>query len=197
MLIIDSDIDQSTRDVMVFFRDQVPFGFSRALNTIAFEIRKDTVERVYPRDFEMRNRALPRRLFGVTKKATKKDLHAEVGQTLALDWVERQATGGTKTPRGNSIAIAPNPNAVRTGSGAIKKAFKPRNLKNAFKTSTAIMVRDTEGDLHKAYTLKQSVRIPKRFMFYEEADMKASTIFSAAFDDALDYAIRSSRFFPA
>lgn len=197
MIEMTSDIDQSTRDVMGFFREQVPFGFSRALNTVAFEIRRDTVERVYPRDFEMRNRALPRRLFGVTKKATKSDLHAEVGQTLALDWVERQATGGTKVPRGNSIAIAPNPNAVRTGSGAIKKAFKPRNLKGAFKTSTAIMVRDSEGDLHKAYTLKQSVRIPKRFTFYEEADLKASTIFPTALDDAMDYAIRTSRFFPA
>lgn len=197
MITIESDIDQCTRDVADFFRDQVPFGFSRALNSTAFAVRKDTVERVWPRDFKMRNASFPRRLFSVTQKATKRDLVAVVGQTLDRDYVETQATGGTKKPRGGMIAISPTPEAIRTGSGAVKSSFKPRNLKGAFKTSKGIFVRDREGDLHKAFSLVPQARIPKRFTFYESAETLAAQVFPRFYDEGMDYAIRRSRFFPA
>lgn len=181
---------------MDFFRGQVPFAISRAVNSTAFDVRQDTVERVYPRDFEMRNRALPRKLFGVVKKATKRDPEAIVGQTLDRDWTEKQATGGVKKPRGGAIAISPTPDAIRTSSGAVRKNLKPRNLKGAFKVGTAIYVRDREGDPVKAYNLVRSARIPKRFMFYEEAMARATAVFSDHLWEGMDYAIRTSRFFP-
>lgn len=196
LVTIDSDIDDCTKDVVEFFRDQVPFGLSRTLTDVAFAVRQDTVDRVWMNSFKVRNNSMARRAFQVTKKALKNDLVAEVGQTLDRDWISTQATGGIKKPRGASVAIPVQPEAIRTSGGAVKKAFKPRNLKNAFRTKKGIFVRDREGDLQKAFTLTPSAKIPKRFMFYEEAQITATKVFSGLFAKNMDAAIRRSRFFP-
>ena len=121
---ISSDIDAAIRGVGDFFRRQIPFATSIAINNTIFDVRRDIIESTWPKSFTVRNQALPRRLFKVSKRATKSDLKALLSQDLDRRWVERQATGGTKTgSSGGRVAIPTNPDSMRTSTGRIKRRF--------------------------------------------------------------------------
>lgn len=196
---ITSDLDASTRDVMNFFRDQVPFGIAVAVNDVAFEIRKHVVEVTFNRDFSVNNKSFARAAFGVLTKATKATPEASVGMRLDREWTERQAVGGTKTARRSNIAIPIDPGAVRKSGGAVKAAKKPRNLKNSFfrqvKGKTVLFERKKKN-VKAVYVLQHTAPIQRRFRFYEDAEYVAWWKFPVAISDGMDRAIRTSRFFP-
>lgn len=195
-----SDIDASTRDVMNFFRDQIPFATAVAVNDVAFEIRKHTVEVTFNRDFSVNNKSFARAAFGVLTKATKASPEATVGMRLDREWTERQAVGGTKTPaRGSNIAIPLDPGGVRKSGGAVKTAKKPRNLKNSFfrqVNGKTVLFERKRKQVEAVYVLQHAAPIQRRFRFYEDAEYVAWWKFPVAISDGMDRAIRTSRFFP-
>lgn len=205
MLLIDTDIDACQRDLVDFFRDQVPFAMSRAINSTAFAVRQEIVDHTWPNAFEVRNRALPKIAFKVDKKATKADLDANVGQAIDRDWIERQSDGGTKAPRGRHLAIPVDAEKKRTASGAIRKPLKPSNLKRKYFREGSggklllftVKGRGKNSTSELAYVLQGSAQIAPIFHFYRDAERKAVTVFSDFFDVEFTKAIQSSRFFPA
>jgi hypothetical protein len=199
MFTIESDIDATTRDVMNFFGDQVPFAFSRTLNDVAFQVRKEIVEVTFNRDFTVRNKSFARGLFRTGDKATKRNLMTSVGQVLDRGYIGVHASGGTKSPRGTNIAIPLSPGKVRTSTGRVASAKKPRNLKNSFfrnVNGNTILFERKKKTVEAVFVLKPDAPIKKTFDFYEDALTTATTVFSGSFDAQLDRAIRSSRFFP-
>ena len=206
MLQIDTDLDACQRDVVNFFRDQVPFAMSMAINSTAFAIRQEIIDRTWPNAFEVRNRTLPKIAFRVDEKATKAKLTANVGQALDhLEWLERQADGGTKVPRGAHLAVPVNAEAKRTGSGAIRSAMKPKNLKRKYFREGSggklllftVKGRGKNSTSELAYVLPTAAPITPIFHFYRDAERKGIEVFSDFFDVEFTKAIQSSRFFPA
>lgn len=208
MLQIDTDLDACQRDVVNFFRDQIPFAMSRAINSTAFAIRQEIIDRTWPNAFEVRNRTLPKIAFRVDEKATKAKLTANVGQAAALDhleWLERQADGGTRVPRGEHLAVPVNAEAKRTGSGEIRKALKPRNIKRKYFREGSggklllftVKGRGKNSTSELSYVLPTAAPIAPIFHFYRDAERKGIEVFSDFFDVEFTKAIQSSRFFPA
>lgn len=201
---ITSDIDQATRDCVNFFSDQVPYALSIALNDTAFAVRKQIVEVTFNRDFTVRNTTFPKLLWRVDEKANKKKLQSAVNQQTVggkfHDYLERATTGGTKTPRGANIAVPISPASVRGAKGAVRKAEKPRNLKNSYirnvNGSLILFERKRGKESVAKYVLQKSAKIQPIFRFYEDAETAAVDGFTDAFQRSMVKAIQSSRFFP-
>ncbi len=201
---ITSDIDQATRDCVNFFSEQVPFALSMALNDTAFGVRKQIVEVTFNRDFTVRNTVFPKLLWKVENKATKKDLSVEVNQQSVggkfHDYIDRATSGGVKTPRGANIAVPLDPAGMRGAKGAVRKAEKPRNLKNSYirnvNGNLIIFARKRGKESVAKYILQKSAKIEPIFRFYEDAETAAVDGFTDSFQRAMTKAIQSSRFFP-
>jgi hypothetical protein len=174
---------------------QIPYAQSKALNDTAFQIRQQIVQRTYPDSFTVRNTRFINSVLRV-ETAKKTNLNARVYDKLGRDYLERQAKGGVKTPKGSNLAIPGVRNMARTAGGAIRKADRPRSLinrKDVFKTPKAIMQRQKGQPLKVLYILEPSANIPKRFPFYEDASKVANTKFKVNYKSALSYAMRTAR----
>jgi hypothetical protein len=198
---VTSDIDAAMKSVGDFFRNQIPYATSVAINNTIFDVRRDVIEVTWPKSFKVRNQALPRRLFKVTEKATKANLRAMLSQDLDRSWVERQATGGVKTgASGGRVAIPTNPEPMRTSTGRIKAPLKPNRLaatKGVYViqkgTKTLIMKRDKKNT-KLLYSIVSSARISKRFSFNEDAVATTIRVFPGYWRLAMNASIASSRF---
>ena len=184
------------------FSKQLPFAMSQALNSTAFDVRKQIVDKTYPQSFTVRNRRFASAMFRV-EKATKRKLSAAVFDRLGKDYMVKQAEGGIKTPRGNSIAIPGRVN-TRTSTGKIPRARTPRNLLDngrAYKTTLrggqkAIVQPQGRGNtkrLKVMYVLEPKARIPQRFDFYEDANRVSRRNFERNFNKAFARAKRTAR----
>jgi hypothetical protein len=174
---------------------QIPFAQSKALNDTAFQIRRQIVQHTYPDSFTVRNSRFINSVLRV-ETANKTKLNARVFDKLGRDYLQRQAKGGTKTPKGNNLAIPGVRNTARTAGGAIRKSDRPRsmlNRKDVFRTDTAILQRQKGQPLKILYILEPSANIPKRFPFYEDANKVANTEFQKNYRTALRNAIRTAR----
>ena len=198
---ISSDIDAAIRGVGDFFRRQIPFATSIAINNTIFDVRRDIIESTWPKSFTVRNQALPRRLFKVSKRATKSDLKALLSQDLDRRWVERQATGGTKTgSSGGRVAIPTNPDSMRTSTGRIKSALKPGRLNGkpgiiAIKRGAkTFIIQRTKRTNKLLYSVVASANIKKRFSFDEDAVATTIRVFPGYWRLAMNAAIAKSRF---
>ena len=169
---------------------QFPFAMSGALNDTAFAVRKQIVERTYPKAFKVKNNVLPKTMFRV-EKANKRKLSAAVFDRLNKNYMVDQAEGGIKTPRGSNIAI-PGKDLKQRAKGGVTKANRPRNLlnkKGVFKTKSTrsgqpIIVRRATKKrypLQMMYILEPSGTIKKRFDFYEDGNATARREISKAF----------------
>ena len=203
MLIVDitSDIDRAISEVGDFFRSQIPFGTSVALNNTAFDVRYGTVNETWPKAFKVRNRALPGVMFRVRGKATKKDMVVNVAQVLDRDWPTRQATGGVKTGRrGGRVAIPAEPVKMRTATGRIRAALKPNRVKDqkgvfsVQKGGKTLVLKRVRKKVNLIYSIVPSARIPKKFMFYEDATTTTLRVFPGYWNLAMNAAIAKSRF---
>lgn len=200
---ISSDIDAAIAQVGDFFRRQIPFATSIAINNTIYDVRRDVIEDTWPRAFRVRNKTLPRRLFKVVKKATKGDLRALLSQDLDRGWVERQAKGGVKTgSKGGRVAIPTNPEPMRTSTGRIKSSLKPGALRNTPGTyvikkgaRTFIMQRNKRGT-KLLYSVVASAKISKRFSFDEDTVATTIRVFPGYWRLAMNAAIAKSRFTP-
>ena len=202
---VSSDIDAAFRGVHDFWRGQLPFATSGALNDTAFDVRKHVVGSTYPKAFTVRNRAFPGRLWRVTKKANKRELQADITQTLDRDFLARHVSGGIKTGRtGGRVAVPTDPGSMRSANGRIKAGQKPRRLgeqKSVFTIKRGnkkfILRRGRNGAPNKLlYSIVPSAKIDRRLRFYEDAKSTGIRVFSGHWNTRMDRAIRSSRFFP-
>lgn len=202
---ISSDIDRVFSEVGDFFRDQIPFVTAGALNDTAFDIRRRIVESTWDNAFNVRNKRFPGRIFRVTPKATKGSLEAVVQATLdypwVADWLERQATGGTKKPAKHTWVAIPAGPISRNSGGSVKSFNKPINLKNSFikhvGKNKLILQRTGRGDDAKLvvrYLLVKQSNISKTFRFEEDATATGLRVFSGHWGTRLALAIRSSVF---
>jgi hypothetical protein len=174
---------------------QIPFAQSKAINDTAFKVRQQIVRHTYPDAFEVKN---PRFISAVLRveKSTKTKLEARVFDRLGRDYLQRQAIGGTKLPRGNSIAVPGVQNTARTAGGAIRKSDRPRNVltrKDTFKTDKGIFQRRGKQPIKMLYLLTPDANIPKRFPFYEDARRIVNDHFNANYRKALQQAMRTAR----
>ena len=192
----------AVQKAMQGFSKQLPFAMSQALNATAFDVRKQIVDRTYPKSFNVKNKRFASAMFRV-EKATKRKLSAAVFDRLGKDYMAMQAEGGIKTPRGNNIAI-PGRRNTRTATGKIPRARQPRQLLNngkAYKTTLrggqkAIVQPQGRGknkSLKVMYVLEQTARIPKRFDFYEDANMIGKRNFDKNFSKAFARAKATAR----
>lgn len=201
---VSSDIDAAMASVGDFFRSQIPFATAGALNNSIFDVRADIIADTWPKAFKVRNQALPRRLFIVKEKATKRSLMAKMGQDLDRDFVERQATGGTKRGKsGGRVAIPAEPEKMRTATGRIRAALKPGRLngtRGVFSiksgSRTLVMRRIRKRTVKLLYAVVPQANIRKRFMFDEDATATALRVFPGYWRLGMNAAIHSSRFKP-
>ena len=201
MLEIDvtSDVDRVFSEIGDFFRDQIPYVTSQALNDTAFDIRRRIVGSTWPKAVTMRNRVFPGRVFRVGQKATKTQLEAIIQADPEFDYVERLADGGTKFPRGNWIAVPVD--AKRNKGGGIAKAYKPRMLKNSFiremksGKGKVILQRNKAGENVVKYLLIKRAEIHATFRFEEDATDTAIRVFPGHWSRRLGDVVSRSRVF--
>jgi len=198
---VSSNIDALTRGLDDFAKRRIPGVTAGALDDTAFAVRKEIVERVYPKSFTVRNKAFPRVMFRVGK-ASKRNLVATVSDVLGRDYMVNQAKGGIKRPRGNNIAI-PSREIKRTGTGKVPKAKQPRNVlgRRGYKTKLdsgqPVIAEQVGRGANKRqrvlYILEQTARIPKRFPFYERGRKVALKTFPRQFNIRMARAIAGAK----
>lgn len=160
-------------------RKQLPFATAKSLTDTAFDARKHVVDVSWPRAVTVRNRRFMGAAMRV-EKATKRTLTARLFDKLGRASVGLHATGGTKRPRGRSIAV-PTKHVNRTGSGRVRKSQTPRAVLSSskgFKTrlrsgDEAILQRQGGKKSRRVkvlYTLHPSARIRRRFPFERDVE---------------------------
>jgi hypothetical protein len=211
---VKSNIDILSRQIRSY-RNQIPQATAAALTKTAFDIRQEIVQNTWPRSVTVRNSRFMNAALRV-KNATKRMLTASIFDSLSRNYLARLESSGTKTPLGNNIAIPARDveGLIRGGGGAVKKAYKPRNLlnKNRFFRTTlksgmdAIVERPAgkeagirktnrlkRGPLKVWYLLEPKAHIPKLFPFYEAARRVVDRRFALNFRNAFRRAVMTRR----
>lgn len=148
--------------------DQIPFALSLALNRAADVTRNVLIKQTWPQHVHARNPSfIAASLTTREARASKSSLAVEIYDRLDRGNLQKQAKGGTRTPRGGSNLAIPASTVTRTQRG-VPRALKPANLKNSFKAKNMLFVRDSRGRAKLVYTLKHQTPIPKRVPFYED-----------------------------
>ena len=197
---METNISAMAKALDAFGKDQLPFATSRALNATADVVKKTIVEDTYPRAFTVRNKRFPHVAIKV-KNSTKRNLEAVVFDRLEKDFLQRQAVGGIKKPRGNTVSV-PTDEIRLSGRGA-PKGRRPRALlaggKRAFRQKTksgqdVIMQRKTKNryPLRVLYLQEPSVKIDQRFDFYKDAQFVAQKNFDKRFKINFDKARKTA-----
>ena len=101
---VGSNINQVAGWLTNVQRKQLPFATAGALTDTAFDVRKHVVEKTFPRDFDLKNKRFAAATLRV-EKANKRKLRAAVYDRLGREYLETQARGGIKKPRGQWISI--------------------------------------------------------------------------------------------
>jgi|11BtaG_2_1085332.scaffolds.fasta_scaffold10814_1 hypothetical protein len=199
---ISSNISTLAKAIDAFGKNQIPFATHRALNDTAFALRGNTIDRTYPKSFDVKNKQFPRALLRVKRSRSKRDLVAEVYDHLGREYMTDQAEGGTKTPRGTSVAI-PARDRPRVRGRASYNRYKPRTILGRPRAfiqkvgdQTLILERRTKNryPLKLLYLLHEGqVRIPSRFPFYKEGLPYAQKHFNKFFAKQFAAAKRTAR----
>ena len=126
---VKSDVKQLTKSLTRIQRKQIPFATSKALNNVAFDVRKSLQDGL---DIHL-DRPTPYTKRGVqVEKSTKKKLVAEVGfrsktfgkgqgSVTQASYMERQIKGGLRTPKGSAIPVPIVKNLKLNKYGSITK----------------------------------------------------------------------------
>lgn len=195
---ITDNLIEVDKDVVAFYSSQIPFATSLALNNTIKMVRKQIVNRTYPKAFEQKNKAFPGRVFRM-EFSTKQRHVVALYDSLGREWIERQIQGGTKAPvkSARTVAVPKKPSAVRGASGRVLKRNKPSQMltRKGFFVMTRgkvylVAQRGKDGDLVVHYFLHRRTRIQKAFPFYTDA--RATTIkeFDKQFGRAMSRALR-------
>ena len=198
---VRSDIKAFTGWMNGVQRKQLPFALAGALTSTAFDVRKQIVDKTFPRDFNLKNKSFPKTIFRV-EKATKRNLIAAVFDRKELDYLALQAKGGVKTAKDGRTIAVPTQHLKRLKSGKIAKSKRPRPLVDTPKVfirregSKGQIVQRAKGKakgIKVLYQLTPSAKIPKRLNFYEDASAIARKNLRRNFNKSFDRAIKSAR----
>ncbi len=206
---VTSNISAVTKALDAFGKNQLPFAMSQALNDAAFAVRKDTIERVWPKSVTVRNPAFLKAMLMPIKgdnRASKRKLRAIVqnhptGQRHR-DYLQRLATGGIKTAQGRSLAIPAEDMPMRA-RGGVTARNRPRNALDrpkAFRQVVGGQEMILERRTKKRYPLKrlylleqQPAKIDQQFDFYQEASRTGQKEFTRNFKRRFENAKRTAR----
>ena len=126
---VKADVKALTKGLDKIQRKQIPFATSKALNPLAFDVRK-TLQDVLPEYLDI---PTPYTIRGVqVEKSTKKKLVSKVGfrsktfgkgqgSVPQADYMELQIKGGTRNPKGRAIPVP------------VPKIMKPNKFGNIVK----------------------------------------------------------------
>ena len=197
---ITSNVDEVYEEASDFFRRQIPFITSLAINNSMKDVRKRVIGSTWPKAFTVRNRAFPGVVLRI-KFSTKASLKAELFDSLGREYLEMHTTGGTKTAKGGGRLAIPL-NVKRGASGRIPKSRKPRSITAKKSTRVirgrggkSLIVEKFKGETVVRYVLAPSAKIDKRFRFYEEAADTFERVIVGHWDAAVDRALRTSKVF--
>ena len=183
---IKSNSAAITKQIERKLERQIPFVTSVAMNSALQKTRDNEVWRAYDRAFEVRNKTffkLALRVFRSTRSQSRaygrlmasvqeKDLPPPPGCAPARGKeahtrkLRLHTTGGTKTPRGQKIAIPVTGRVGRTATGRVRAAQKPRaitNSKRGFRAGKYIMRRKNKKQIEVMYHLEPSAKIKRVF----------------------------------
>jgi hypothetical protein len=121
------------------------------------------------------------------------------------EYFENHAEGGTKVPRGNTIAVPAQPDraGLRTGSGKVKAVMRPERITHRRDT---FLIRDKSGKkrfiarrvdrakLDFIYFFARTAQIKKHFRFYEDSHDTVIRLFSPTFHRHFNMVINGSPF---
>jgi hypothetical protein len=149
--------------------DQIPFALALALNRSADVTRTLLVQHTWPTHVQERNKSfIAASLTTKDARADKRSLSVEIYDKLDRGNLQKQAKGGTRTPRLGGHLAVPVSTIQRTSHG-VPSRLRPKNLKTAaFKIRDMLYTRDRKGRLKLLYSLKSATKIPKRVPFYED-----------------------------
>lgn len=182
-------------------RRQMPFVTMRTLNNLAFDVQNHTVEKVWARAFEQRNKRFANLTYS-RAEAKKTRLVASVFDRFQRANLEDHAVGGTKTPRGKHVAIPSRTLAARRSGKGVPKSMRPRvalDRPKVFKTSIngvpviARRKRKTSLPIEVLYTMKTSVKIGRSFPFYSEAQRTIDREIGKHFEREFEKASRTAK----
>ena len=215
---ITSDINNVMREVDTYFEKDIPYTVAGAINDTAFDVRRRIVGSTFSNAFSQRNSSFPRALWTVDKiplggrdsqlsrfKAGDIDtMTAMVRQKLDRGYIEDHIAGGTKTPRGSSIAVPTNGDDFRTKTGRIAKRNKPLNIVNQ---RDHFLVKNNGGQkrfiarrngsaLDIVFIFAKQAKIAPRFRFYEDAFDTVDRVMLGHWGNRMARAVNRSRFTP-
>ena len=208
------NVSNLTKAIDAFGKNQIPFAAMRTLNEVAKQTRTRVIDKSWPGDVTVRNpRFMRASMMTISPRsnniATKNNLRVTVGNypsghKMHRDYLQRLAVGGTKRPRGTSLAIPGRDGHLKMrASGGVTKANRPRqilNRKNVFriksqKGADLIVRRATKAryPLQVLYLMENDANVRKQFDFYHDANMTARRAMQAEFRKQFSSAKRTAK----
>lgn len=188
-------------------RQQLPFATARAL-TWTVKDAQPVVRNKMGSQFTLRNRFTQQEVRFTAAKKT--NLSAEIGSSDRTGYMQRQQTGGVKTPRGRHIAIPVN--ARRGKTGIIRKANRPSALlekpgtfiaqvgktygiwkREKIKGYYSLTTRKQTGRLHLMYHLIKSAQVEDRYELDNTVNHTVARRFYVNFKNSMDSALRTAK----
>jgi hypothetical protein len=195
MLSITTNAGQVARQLDAQARQQLPFATARALTWTARDAQAD-VRQGMPGHFTLRNRFTQQEVRFTA--ATKTNLTAEIGSSSRTDYMQRQETGGIKTPRGRHIAVPVN--ARRGKTGIIRRANRPSALLEKPKhfigqvgQTYGIWKRLGQRKLSLMYHLVKSAQVDDRYQLDNTVNHTVASRFYANFSNSLNKALDTAK----
>ena len=218
---ISSDIEEVMRETDGFFRGQIPFTIATAMNDTMFDVKRGIVETTYGRAFSVRNARFPNILWRVDKIITGgrnassfrgfkggdiDNMFVTLRQTMDRGYMQDHVIGGTKTPRGSSIAVPKDADKMRSKNGRIRKPNKPLNIttkKDHFLMKDKggrkrFIAKRTKGSrsLEIKYTFTKAAQIKPTFNFYSDGFDTIDRVLLRHWGSAMARVVNKSRFHP-
>lgn len=200
-------IEIDTRELAAFARTlgdlaekQMPFAVAAALTDTARQAR-DELRKNLPKHFKVRNPSVTR---GIQYKPASKRDNPPTALVHTEPWagfLTLHVTGGVKHARGGRVAV-PTRIVKRTGKGRIKKAQKPRPLRERkgleegklAKGQVVVRgVRSAPKGLSIFYHLVRGARIRARWPLLQETEAVVKRELPANFKARMAHAVATAR----
>lgn len=199
---VSADFDRLERSLLDMEKRQLPFAISQALTSTAFDVRKQLVDRTWPRSVDVRDARFINAALRVDK-ASKRILVAGVYDRLERDFLERQARGGIKTGRGHDVAIPTERVKARRGARGVPKSLRPRQVLDkptgfvkAVRGKRVVFRRvggKRNPKVEALYTLVPAARVRRSFPAYRDARDVVGRRIGKHFHTSFERAMRTAR----
>ena len=221
---ITSDIEDVMKDVDAFFYKDVPFTLATAMNKSMTDVYRRVLYSTYEKAFNVRNLSYRKNVWKLAKIITggKYSMSFRGFKSGQVDnmfvtmyqrsdfgggsWMEKHVEGGTKFPRGSTIAVPRNGDSMRNKGGSIRKRDKPMNITNK---KDHFLMKDKGGrkrfiakrtkgskSLEIKYTFTPAAKIKPTFRFYADAFDTIDRTLLNHWANSMTLVISRSRFVP-